>query len=156
MHPAPAHERNRHRQINPLRQPYTNWPPERTDHGETAAPFLQVTERYAEPSGPKMTRAQMLEHLLTQHGCRCQGCDRAFDDPRYLHSTNAASSSASPPQHHHPPPKNPERKSPSTPLTTPSQNSTILPTASHSPDPDSSLNSSTSNSPRANGSQQQV
>ena len=26
----------------------------------------------------------MLDHLVTQHGCRCQGCDRTFDDPRYL------------------------------------------------------------------------
>ena len=63
---------------------YTDQPPERTDQGEAAAPFLQVTERYAEPAGPKMSRAQMLEHLVTQYGCRCQGCDRTFDDPRYL------------------------------------------------------------------------
>ena len=26
----------------------------------------------------------MYEHLLEQHGPRCMGCDRAFDDPRYL------------------------------------------------------------------------
>ena len=63
---------------------YTDQPPERTDQGEAAAPFLQVTERYAEPAGPRMSRAQMLEHLVTQYGCRCQGCDRTFDDPRYL------------------------------------------------------------------------
>ena len=63
---------------------YTDKPPERTDAGEAAAPFLQVTERYAEPAGPKMSRAAMLEHLVAQHGCRCQGCNRAFDDPRYL------------------------------------------------------------------------
>ena len=31
-----------------------------------------------------MTRAAMYEHLLDQHGPKCQGCDRAFDDPRYL------------------------------------------------------------------------
>ena len=31
-----------------------------------------------------MSRAQMLDHLVAQHGCRCQGCDRTFDDPRYL------------------------------------------------------------------------
>ena len=47
-------------------------------------PFLQVTERYAEPDGPRMSRADMLAFLLQQHGPRCQGCDRSFDDPRYL------------------------------------------------------------------------
>ena len=26
----------------------------------------------------------MYEHLLEQHGPRCQGFDRTFDDPRYL------------------------------------------------------------------------
>ena len=37
-----------------------------------------------EPSGPKMTRVEMYKHLLSQHGVKCQGCDRTFDDPRYL------------------------------------------------------------------------
>ena len=59
-------------------------PPVRTDAGETAAPFIQVTERYAEPDGPRMSRAEMMEHLLRQHGTKCQGCDRVFDDSRYL------------------------------------------------------------------------
>ena len=59
-------------------------PPVRTDGGDEAAPFIQVTERYAEPEGPRMSRAEMYEHLLAQHGQRCQGCDRTFDDPRYL------------------------------------------------------------------------
>ena len=63
---------------------YESQPPERTDGGEAAAPFIQVTERYAEPSGPKMTRAQMYDYLLAQHGKKCQGCDRVFDDARYL------------------------------------------------------------------------
>ena len=64
---------------------YETEPPERTDGGEVAAPFLQVTERYDIPAdGSPRTRAAMLEHLLTQHGPRCQGCDREFDDPRYL------------------------------------------------------------------------
>ena len=59
--------------------------PERTDGGEVAAPYLQVTERYDIPAdGSPRTRAGMLEHLLAQHGPRCQGCDREFDDPRYL------------------------------------------------------------------------
>ncbi len=63
---------------------YKTTPPERTDGGMEAAPFIQVTERYAEPDGPRMSRAEMYEHLLAQHGRRCQGCDRAFDDARYL------------------------------------------------------------------------
>ena len=58
--------------------------PERTDDGEAAAPFLRVKERIEEPEGPKMSRAGMYEFLLMQHGAKCQGCNRAFDDPRYL------------------------------------------------------------------------
>ena len=63
---------------------YATDPPVRSDDGGEAVPFLQVTERYAEPNGPRMTRAEMLEFLLAQHGSRCQGCDRTFDDARYL------------------------------------------------------------------------
>ena len=63
---------------------YETAPPTRTDGGMEAAPFIQVTERYAEPDGPRMSRAEMYEYLLAQRGQRCQGCDRWFDDPRYL------------------------------------------------------------------------
>ncbi len=63
---------------------YETEPPQRTDDGQEAVPFLQVTERHAEPEGPKMTRKQMYEFLLKQYGSRCQGCDRTFDDSRYL------------------------------------------------------------------------
>ena len=63
---------------------YTDELPERTDEGEEAAPFLRVKVRVKEPGGPRWTRAQMYAHLLDQHGQRCQGCDRTFDDPRYL------------------------------------------------------------------------
>ena len=63
---------------------YRTEPPERTDDGDTAAPFLRVKVKVKEPDGPRWTRAQMYEHLLDQHGPRCQGCDRTFDDPRYL------------------------------------------------------------------------
>ena len=63
---------------------YITKPPERTDDAEEAVPFLQVTERYKEPAGPKMTRQEMFEHLIAQNGQRCQGCDRTFDDPLYL------------------------------------------------------------------------
>lgn len=63
---------------------YGTEPPARTDEGEEAAPFLRVKERIKEPPGPKMRRREMKEHLLEQDGPRCQGCDRLFDDPRYL------------------------------------------------------------------------
>lgn len=63
---------------------YETAPPARTDDGETTAPFLRVKQRVKEPEGPRWTRAEMYAHLLEQHGARCQGCDRIFDDPRYL------------------------------------------------------------------------
>ena len=63
---------------------FTAEPPTRTDDGEEAAPFLRVKQRVKEPEGARWTRSQMYEHLLDQHGPRCQGCDRVFDDPRYL------------------------------------------------------------------------
>lgn len=63
---------------------YVTEPPERTDDGETAAPFLRVKQRVKEPDGPSWSRAEMYKHLLEQKGPYCQGCDRAFDDPRYL------------------------------------------------------------------------
>ena len=58
--------------------------PERTDDGDTAAPFLRTTERPHEPPGPRWTHAKMRAHLLEQKGCKCQGCGRSFDDDRYL------------------------------------------------------------------------
>ena len=63
---------------------FTDKLPDRTDDGETAAPFLRVKQRVKEPDSPRWTRQQMYEHLLDQHGPRCQGCDRTFDDSRYL------------------------------------------------------------------------
>ena len=63
---------------------FTADPPTRTDAGDEAAPFLRVKERVKEPEGRKMSRAEMYEFLLTQNGPKCQGCDRTFDDPRYL------------------------------------------------------------------------
>ena len=63
---------------------FTTEPPKRTDDGGNAAPFLRVKQRVMEPDGPRWTRAQMYEHLLEQHGPKCQGCDRIFDDSRYL------------------------------------------------------------------------
>lgn len=63
---------------------YETEPPTRTDDGNEAVTFLRVKERIREPEGNKMSRAEMYDFLLTQHGPKCQGCDRAFDDPRYL------------------------------------------------------------------------
>ncbi len=63
---------------------YVTDPPVRTDEGETAAPFLRVKVRVKEPDGPRWSRADMYEYLLELHGAICQGCDRTFDDPRYL------------------------------------------------------------------------
>ena len=63
---------------------FTSELPVRTDDGEPAAPNLRTKIKVFEPRGPKMTRAEMYKHLLGQHGIKCQGCDRTFDDPRYL------------------------------------------------------------------------
>ncbi len=63
---------------------YTKDVPVRTDDGETAAPDLQVRLAVKEPEGPRMSRAEMYEILLSHQGIKCQGCDRTFDDPRYL------------------------------------------------------------------------
>ena len=59
--------------------------PERTDGGVTAAPYLRVKEVVHEPPGEKMTRKEMVDFLIKkQNGIVCFGCDRAFDDSRYL------------------------------------------------------------------------
>lgn len=63
---------------------YTKELPERTDDGEKAAPNLRVKERVKEPPNPYKSRKAMYDFLLTQHGSKCQGCDRKFNDSRYL------------------------------------------------------------------------
>ena len=63
---------------------FTAKPPKRKDDGLSASPFLRVKQRVKEPEGPRWTRVTMYEHLLEQHGPVCHGCDRTFDDPRYL------------------------------------------------------------------------
>ncbi|MDE0340789.1 MAG: DNA methyltransferase [Nitrospinae bacterium] len=63
---------------------YETVPPERTDEGDEAAPFLRVKERIKEPEGRKMSRAEMYDFLLAQHGPVCQGCDWEAHDPRHL------------------------------------------------------------------------
>lgn len=59
-------------------------PPVRTDDNLETTPYLRVRERVQEPGGRKWSRAKMYEYLLEQYGAKCQGCDRSFDDPRYL------------------------------------------------------------------------
>ena len=63
---------------------YTDQVPSRTDDGEIAAPYLRVKKKGKEPPNPYKSRQAMYDFLLEQHGPKCQGCDRMFDDPRYL------------------------------------------------------------------------
>ena len=63
---------------------YSDNIPKRTDDGQTAAPYLKVKQSIPEPPGRKMSRAEMYDILLSQQGKKCQGCDRKFDDARYL------------------------------------------------------------------------
>ena len=63
---------------------FTQELPQRSDDGEESVPFLRTKLRVDEPKDKKMSRAEMVQFLLDQNGCKCQGCDRTFDDPRYL------------------------------------------------------------------------
>ena len=63
---------------------FTSELPIRTDEGEEAVPFLKTKLKVDEPKDKKRTRAEKVEYLLDQQGCKCQGCDREFDDSRYL------------------------------------------------------------------------
>ena len=63
---------------------YVTEPPQRTDDGQEAVPFLKTKLKVDEPKDRKMPRSEMVQFLLEQHGLRCQGCNRMFDDPRYL------------------------------------------------------------------------
>ena len=42
------------------------------------------SKRRKEPPGPRQTRAEMREILMEENGMMCEGCDRIFDDARYL------------------------------------------------------------------------
>ena len=64
---------------------FTKEIPDRTDDKQEVVPFLRVKYAKAkEPPGRKMSRAEIYEILLSQRGCRCEGCDRVFDDKRFL------------------------------------------------------------------------
>ena len=58
--------------------------PARTDGGVQAAPTLKLQWTQKEPPGPRMSRRETYDTLLSREGAKCQGCDRIFDDPRYL------------------------------------------------------------------------
>ena len=62
---------------------YSTVPPVRSDDGEEAVPFLKTRRRY-EPPGPRMSNAEMKAQLIEDGGPVCAGCDRVFDDERYL------------------------------------------------------------------------
>lgn len=64
---------------------YSTAPPIRSDDNAVAAPAFKLkSRRYEEPPGPRMTRAEMKQTLIDDHGMACNGCDREFDDPLYL------------------------------------------------------------------------
>ena len=65
---------------------YSTAPPMRTDDGAEASPSLVLRVQVAEPSGPRMSHAEMKAFLIQQDGgvITCKGCHRVFDDPRYL------------------------------------------------------------------------
>ena len=64
---------------------YSTEPPRRTDDTEHTVQYLKTVKRVnREPLGPKLSRAEMIERLQDENGLVCAGCDREFDDPRYL------------------------------------------------------------------------
>ena len=63
---------------------YTKELPERTDDKKESVPFLRIKETVDEPKDIKRSRAEMVIYLIKQNGCKCQGCNRVFDDSRYL------------------------------------------------------------------------
>ena len=76
---------------------YTEEPPVKTD-AEAAAPLLETKEEFFIP-GKRMTRKEMKAYLLGKKGHRCQGCDRPFDDDRYLELDHNAPKSDGGPDH---------------------------------------------------------
>ena len=63
---------------------YQTAPPVRTDGGNVAAPALTLKVQIPEPPGPRMSNADMKAVLIANNGILCAGCDRTFDDGRYL------------------------------------------------------------------------
>ena len=63
---------------------FTSELPERNDDGEKAVPFLKPKIVVSEPKDGFSSNAARRKYLLEQYGLVCQGCDRKFDDDRYL------------------------------------------------------------------------
>ena len=67
---------------------YQAAPPERTDDGEEAVPFMQDKKKYHEPKEERKSRNQIFKELVgqnrTEKGIKCVGCNRFFDDDLYL------------------------------------------------------------------------
>ena len=78
---------------------YTATPPVRTDGGGEAAPMLVLKVQIPEPPGPRMTKDEMKAILIRNNGIRCAGCDRTFDDERYLQLDHNAPRSQGGPNH---------------------------------------------------------
>ena len=55
-------------------------------HEAVGAPAVtpRARARQQEPPGPRMSTEQIKAKLIELDGLICQGCDRTFDDPRYL------------------------------------------------------------------------
>ena len=62
---------------------YSTAPPIRSDDSEVAAPDLKLKTHFQAPPSD-MTRAEMKQALIDARGMACEGCDRVFDDERYL------------------------------------------------------------------------
>ena len=57
-------------------------PPERTDEGDTAAPFLAAVHTSSEKSA--LTHRQMKDYLVETFGLQCWGCSFTAPDERHL------------------------------------------------------------------------
>lgn len=64
---------------------FTDKLPERTDGGETDAPFLKVKDKLkADEKSDGLTNKQRKQKLLDTKGPICQGCGMKFHDERHL------------------------------------------------------------------------
>ena len=74
---------------------FTDAIPDRTDGGETSAPYLKTKSKLqAKETSDGLTNQERKQKLLDAKGHFCQGCGHPFDDSRYLeldHNTPRAS-----------------------------------------------------------------
>ena len=68
------------------RMNYQTTPPKNTDEDKEALPLLPSKNVKYEPETPgeRMSKHEMKQTLLQQNGNLCEGCNRRFDDERYL------------------------------------------------------------------------